>query len=87
MVTLIFETEVEGYLQRLESILAESKTSCLFEELSIMAQELGGLGEMLEINAFKSLCESITQHMEATLSRLKVARLALQEWRRSQAHC
>lgn len=86
MVKLIFETEVEGYLQRLESILAESKQSCLFEELSIMAQELGGLGEMLEINAFKSLCESITQHMEATPEQVEeIARLALQEWRRSQA--
>ncbi len=86
MVKLIFETEVEGYLQRLESILAESEQSCLFEELSIMAQELGGLGEMLELNAFKSLCESITQHMEATPEQVdEIARLALQEWRRSQA--
>jgi len=51
-----------------------------------MAQELGGLGEMLEISAFKSLCESITQHMEATPERVEeVAQLALQEWRRSQA--
>jgi len=57
MVTLIFETEVEGYLQRLESILAESKPSCLFEELSW--RRLGGLGEMLEISAFKSLCSQL----------------------------
>jgi len=39
MVTLIFETEVEGYLQRLESILAEPKPPA-YSKNSIMAQEL-----------------------------------------------
>ena len=86
MLALIFETEVEGCLQRLESVLADSNNPCLLEEISIMTQELGGLGEMLQLNAFSSLCESITQHLEATPERVEeIARLALQEWRRSQA--
>src|SRR4028118_2350448 len=41
---LLFETEVEGCLTRLEAVLADSAQPCLEEELSIMAQELGGLG-------------------------------------------
>ncbi len=86
MVTMIFETEVEESLQRLESILAEHELPCLFEEISTMAQELGGLGEMLQLSAFSRLCESITQHLEANPERVEeIARLALQEWRRSQA--
>ena len=86
MVALIFETEVEGCLQRLESVLADPNNPCLLEEVSIMAQELGGLGEMLQLTAFTSLCESITQHLQATPERVEeIARLGLQEWRRSQA--
>ncbi|MBV9388831.1 MAG: hybrid sensor histidine kinase/response regulator [Chroococcidiopsidaceae cyanobacterium CP_BM_ER_R8_30] len=86
MVATIFETEVEGCLQRLESVLADPKQPCLFEELSIMAQELGGLGEMLELNAFTHLCESITHHLEAIPDRVEeIAHLALQAWRRSKA--
>lgn len=86
MVAMIFETEVEGCLQRLESVLADPDQPCLFEEISIMAQELGGLGEMLQLTAFSSLCESITQHLEANPEQVEeIARLGLQAWRRSQA--
>ena len=86
MVGLIFETEVEECLQRLESLLAEPNKPSLLEELSIMAQDLGGLGEMLELNAFRNLCESITQHLEATPEQVEeIARLALHSLRRSQA--
>ena len=86
MVALIFESEVEERLQQLESILADPEKPCLFEEISTMAQDLAGLGEMLQLNAFTRLCESITQHLEATPERVEeIARLALQEWRRSQA--
>lgn len=85
MVSLIFESEVEEYLQRLESILADPEPQ-LFAEISTIAQDLGGLGEMLELDAFKSLCESVTQHLEANPEQVeKIARIALQEWRRSQA--
>ncbi|NET56698.1 MAG: hybrid sensor histidine kinase/response regulator [Symploca sp. SIO2E6] len=83
---LLFETEVEGCLNRLEGVLADPQTPCLEEELSIMAQELGGLGEMLQLEAFKSLCESIIQRiLDAPLQLQETAELALQAWRRSQA--
>ena len=86
MVAMIFETEVEGCLERLESVLSDPEKPCLFEEVSIMAQELGGLGEMLQLPAFSSLCESITQHLGTYPERVEeIARLALQTWRRSQA--
>jgi chemotaxis family two-component system sensor histidine kinase/response regulator PixL len=86
IVAMIFETEIEGYLQRLESVLAHPEQPCLFEEVSNMAQELGGLGEMLQIDSFIKLCESITRHMEATPDRSdEIAKSALQAWRRSQA--
>ena len=84
---LLFETEVEGCLARLEAVLADPKTPCLEEELSIMAQELGGLGEMLQLGAFTQLCESILEHLEAASSSgiREIAQLALSSWRRSQA--
>lgn len=86
MVALLFESEVEERLQLLESILADPKKPCLFEEISNMAQDLSDLGEMLQLNAFRSLCESITKNLEATPERVEeIAGLALQEWRRSQA--
>ena len=83
---LLFETEVEGCLNRLEGVLADPQTPCLEEELSIMAQELGGLGEMLQLEAFKSLCESVIQRMIAAPEQVQeTAQLALQAWRRAQA--
>ncbi|AVZ31308.1 hybrid sensor histidine kinase/response regulator [Nodularia spumigena CS-584] len=87
IVPMLFETEVEGCLQRLESILADSAHPGLQEEVVIMAAELGGLGEMLQLTAFTSLCESIEHHIgNANSDRLReIAQLALQTWRRSQA--
>ncbi|MCP2732224.1 response regulator [Limnofasciculus baicalensis] len=83
---LLFETEVEGCLARLESVLADPEAPCLSEEVSIMAQELGGLGEMLQLDAFTSLCESILAHLEAAPFQVKeIAQKALFCWRRSQA--
>ncbi|WP_066383115.1 hybrid sensor histidine kinase/response regulator [Anabaena sp. CA = ATCC 33047] len=87
IIPLLFETEVEGCLQRLESVLADSQPSGLQEEVAIMAAELGGLGEMLQLTAFTELCASIQQHIEnASGDRiLAISQLALQTWRRSQA--
>ncbi|WP_414549040.1 response regulator [Anabaena sp. CCY 0017] len=87
IVPMLFETEVEGCLQRLESVLADSAQPCLQEEVAIMAAELGGLGEMLQLPAFTSLCESIGHHISTVTSdRIpEVAQLALELWRRSQA--
>ncbi|MEH2463419.1 hybrid sensor histidine kinase/response regulator [Nostoc sp.] len=87
IIPLLFGTEVEECLQRLESILADSEQPGLHEEVVIMATELGGLGEMLQLAAFTKLCESITQQLEiVSSSRIpEIAQLALQAWRRSQA--
>ena len=86
VVALLFETEVDGCLNRLEAVLADPQTPCLEEELSIMAQELGGLGEMLQLPAFTQLCESVLQHLEtAPLQVRETAQLSLNAWRRSQA--
>ncbi|WP_414564249.1 MULTISPECIES: response regulator [unclassified Anabaena] len=84
---LLFETEVEGCLQRLEAVIADSAQPCLQEEVAIMAAELGGLGEMLQLPAFTSLCESIAHHISNTTSDRvsEIAQIALQAWRRSQA--
>ncbi|MEH1967472.1 hybrid sensor histidine kinase/response regulator [Nostoc sp.] len=87
VIPLLFATEVEECLQRLESVLADSEQPGLHEEVVIMAAELGGLGEMLQLAAFTKLCESVTQHLETiSSSRIpEIAQLALQAWRRSQA--
>jgi two-component system, chemotaxis family, sensor histidine kinase and response regulator PixL len=83
---LLFETEVAGCLDRLESVLADPQAPCLEEELSIMAQELGGLGEMLQLPAFTQLSLSVIQHLEAAPDRVReIAGSALLAWRRSQA--
>jgi len=85
IIPLLFKTEVENSLQRLESLLAEEDTSGLAEEISIMAAEFGGLGEMLSIERFARLCESVTQSLETSSSNIQeIGKLALQAWRRSQ---
>jgi chemotaxis family two-component system sensor histidine kinase/response regulator PixL len=86
MVILMFQTEVDGCLQRLESVLENPQQPCLREEFLIAAQELEGLGQMLELPAFSALCQSIAQGIEDYPQDLPtVANLALQEWRRSHA--
>ncbi|MDZ8189613.1 MAG: hybrid sensor histidine kinase/response regulator [Nostoc sp. ChiSLP02] len=88
VIPLLFETEVEECLQRLESALANSQGSNLQEEFAVMAAELGGLGEMLQLTAFSKLCESVTQELataNSDRSIYEIAQSALQAWRRSQA--
>jgi two-component system, chemotaxis family, sensor histidine kinase and response regulator PixL len=89
IIPLVFESEFEASLQRLESILADNKqpASSLKEEVSIMAAELGGLGEMLQLESFSRLCESITHHLEYAdpVHVARISHTALDAWRRSQA--
>ncbi|XGW00235.1 MAG: response regulator [Leptolyngbya sp. BL-A-14] len=86
VISLLFETEVEGCLQRLEAVLSNPDQPCLREELTILAQELGGLGEMLQLEALISLCQSVTYAVEAAPDRTEaIARATLQSWRQSQA--
>ncbi|MGD1874738.1 MAG: response regulator [Mastigocoleus sp.] len=87
IIPLLFETEVDSSLGRLESLLENGEQNGLKEEVVMMAAELGGLGEMLELPAFTQLCQSITNHLEATPESevVPVAQVALEAWRRSQA--
>lgn len=86
MAALIFETEVEDYLQRLELLMANPQEGNLREEISTIAQDLGSLGEMLQINAFAALCAAISQQLANSPEQVtSIAELALQAWRRSQA--
>ena len=87
IISLLFKTEVEGYLQRLESLLKQ-KESSLRSEMVMMSTQLGGLGEMLQIPAFIQVCESIIQRLSTAVSDAEVeeiARLGLQSWRKTQA--
>lgn len=86
IILLLFETEVEEYLQRLESLLADASQSVLRPEITNMASELAGLGEMLQLTAFTQLCESVTHHLQNAPDRVAdIAQLAWENWRRSQA--
>lgn len=89
IIPLLFETEVEGCLQRLESAIGEQSPR-LKEEVEILAQELEGLGEMLQLEGFTQLCQSITQQIsqapaEDAAAIANFAQAALQSWRRAQA--
>ncbi|MBD2080098.1 hybrid sensor histidine kinase/response regulator [Leptolyngbya sp. FACHB-17] len=83
IVPLLFETEVEGCLQRLESVLAAPDQPCLREEVAILAQELGGLGEMLQLTNFIQLCQSVSHQIEQGET-VETAQSALKAWRIAQ---
>ncbi|BAU10508.1 CheA signal transduction histidine kinase [Leptolyngbya sp. NIES-3755] len=85
IVPLLFESEVEGCLQRLEAVLATPDQPCLREEVSILAQELGGLGEMLQLTNFIRLCQSVSQQVEnSEVETIQLAESALKSWRTAQ---
>ena len=85
IISLLFETEVEEYLQHLEARLKNSNKSGLRAELVMMATELGGLGEMLQLTAFTQLCQSVSHYLETDPdSAVEIADLALKAWRQSQ---
>ncbi|EKQ71299.1 chemotaxis protein histidine kinase-like protein [Leptolyngbyaceae cyanobacterium JSC-12] len=85
VIALLFETEVEDCLQRLEAVLANPNQPCLQEELIILAQEMGGLGKMLQLHPFTQLCVAIEQITQATPELIpSIAQAALKAWRRSQ---
>ena len=88
IISLLFKTEVESYLQRLESLLKQKEPSILREEMAIVSSQLSGLGEMLQIPAFIQLCESIIKRLSTVVSDAEVeeiAQLGLQAWRNTQA--
>ncbi|MEL6813291.1 MAG: response regulator [Cyanobacteria bacterium J06598_3] len=84
---LIFQTEVEGSLERLELMIGEQPSN-LQAEVATMAQELGGLGEMLDLPPFIQLCQSVERYALGARSPEQVQEVAaktLQVWRRAQA--
>jgi two-component system, chemotaxis family, sensor histidine kinase and response regulator PixL len=86
LVKLFFESEVENSLLRLEEVLSQPSQPCLESELSVLAQELGGLGEMLQLSNFSSLCLSVTQYLETYPAQVEqIATFALSTWRQAQA--
>lgn len=87
VITLLFQTEVEGCLERLENVLESAEKTCLKEEFSLAAQELGGLGEMLGLKGFSPLCQEIEQKLATCEDDdlTAIAQAALTTWRRSQA--
>ncbi|PSF37949.1 hybrid sensor histidine kinase/response regulator [Aphanothece hegewaldii CCALA 016] len=86
MTVLIFETEVESCLQGLESIIAQPQPTNLREEILSISQELGGLGEMLQLPQFSRLCTSIYEHLKSATEGIDaIALSAIQAWRRAQA--
>ena len=86
IVSVLFESEVEGCLNRLERVLNEPGQPCLDTELVLLAQELGGLGEMLQLQSFAQLCQVIEATVKAHPQHLEtIAWAALEDWRRCQA--
>ena len=87
IIPVLFSTEVEGCLIRLDTAIA-SNTPQLREEVEILSQELGGLGEMLQLPAFYELCLSVEQAIRTAFDEAQVtevAQAALTEWRQSQS--
>ncbi|MBD2430110.1 MULTISPECIES: chemotaxis protein CheW [Fischerella] len=87
IILLIFQTEVEEYLQHLKSLLAKTDKSALKAEVIMIATQLGDLGELLHLKAFTQLCQSVMQHLEVAVSNTdvtEIAKLALLTWQRSQ---
>jgi chemotaxis family two-component system sensor histidine kinase/response regulator PixL len=83
---VIFETEVEGCLGRLENAIAVADPR-LKEEVTILAQELGGLGEMLQLSAFTQLCQRVEAAIQGAHADqiAEVAQAALTSWRQAQS--
>ncbi len=86
MVSLLFETEVDSILARLDEVLDHPDLPCLQSEFAIAAQELGGLGEMLDLLTFRDLCEDVAQQIGAAQEDrlIFVANQAQQTWRKAQ---
>ena len=88
IIHLLFQTEVEKTLQSLENLFKSRDTSVLLQATMIRANELAGLGEMLDIPAFTQICQSIKQLLLTTKSEqsiIHIVYLALRAWRRSQS--
>ncbi|MCX7592799.1 MAG: Hpt domain-containing protein [Fischerella sp.] len=88
VILLVFQTEVEEYLQRLEYLLTNGEIFIFKAEITMIAVHLISLGEILQLKDFTHLCQSIKQHLETAISNTEIAEIAqltLLTLRRSQA--
>jgi chemotaxis protein histidine kinase CheA/CheY-like chemotaxis protein len=87
LVVMMFESEVESYLDRLEGLVTGPEaSSTLYTELAAIAEDLAGIGEMLELPNFVSLCQSVTQALADRSSPVaRIAESSLAAWRNAQA--
>jgi chemosensory pili system protein ChpA (sensor histidine kinase/response regulator) len=86
---LMFETEVESSLQKLEALVADPSASGYKTAFIAAAEQLEPLGYMLDLLAFSSLCQDIAQHFAQVQggreAEQPLAIATLQIWRRCQA--
>jgi len=88
---LMFETEVEGCLQQLDTIVQGGQTAEYAPAFMSVAEQLEPLGYMLDLMPFSSLCQDIAQHFAQVASSPdassleQLAIVSLQTWRRCQA--
>ncbi len=84
MRVLMFETEVDSCLARLDSIQSTLEQPLIVQEMLIASQELSCLGEMLELPRFASLCQSIETMLRRDESTAAIG-ASLAALRRAQA--
>jgi two-component system, chemotaxis family, sensor histidine kinase and response regulator PixL len=86
MSTLLFQTEIDESLNKLEAIIADPAHPNLEEELQMTALEFTGVGAMIELDAFSDLSNSVVELLATQPERLEtIARSAISQWRRCQA--
>jgi chemotaxis protein histidine kinase CheA len=88
VVALMFESEVEEYLDNLEQQLAQPQNDPeLAESLKTTAEDLAAMAEILELLQFHQLCQQVIELVETLpIDRIQqLARTTLSAWRRSQA--
>lgn len=85
VIPLLFQTEIPESLDQLERAIMEADPE-LTALVTRLADELEGIGEMLQLKSFVRLCASVTQHLITAPHRVTdIAQTALQTWRRAQA--
>jgi two-component system, chemotaxis family, sensor histidine kinase and response regulator PixL len=86
MGALLFQTEIDESLNKLEEIIADPARPNLEEELQLTAMEFVGVAAMIELDAFGDLANSVIELLATQPERLEViARSAIAQWRRCQA--
>jgi chemosensory pili system protein ChpA (sensor histidine kinase/response regulator) len=86
MSTLLFQTEIDESLNKLEAIFNDPARPNLEEELHLTAMEFTGVGAMIELEAFSDLSNSVIELLATQPERLElIAQSAIAQWRRCQA--